>query len=67
MGTGAGWEIMGRRRKAGGSLGLERCCGRGGSVYIMGYEVGDGGRGDVVDVGEGGEEENVCRLFGGWI
>ena len=31
----------------------------------MGYEVGDGGRGDVVDVGEGGEEEYGCRLSGG--
>ena len=64
MGAGAGSEIMGRRREAGGDLGLEGCCGRGGSVYIMGNEIGNGGGGDVVDIGEGRKEEYGCRLSG---
>ncbi len=63
MGTGAGWKIMGRRREVGGDLGVEGCCGCGGLVYVMVYEVGDGSGGDVVDVGEGGEEEDGCWLF----
>lgn len=51
---------MERRREVGGELGVEGCGGGGGSVYIMGYEIGDGGGGDVVDVGEGWEEEDGC-------
>ena len=60
MGAGAGWEIMVRRREVRGNLGVERCCGCGGLVDVMGYEVGDGSGGDVVDVGEGGKEEDGC-------
>ena len=62
MGAGAGWEFVGRRREARGELGVEGCGGCGGAVYVVGYEIGDGGGGDwgVVDVGEGGEEEDGC-------
>ena len=67
MGAGTGWEVMGRRWEAGGDLGFEGRCGCGGSVYIMGYEVGDRGGGDIVNVREGGEEEDSCRLFVGRI
>ena len=67
MGAGAGWESVGRRREGGGELGVEWCGGCGGAVYIVGYEVGDGGGGDVVDVGEGREEEDSCWLVRGWV
>ena len=67
MRAGTGWQIMGRRREIGGDMGLEGCCGCGGLIYIVGYEVGDRGGGDIVNVGEGGEEEDGCRLFIGRI
>lgn len=62
MGAWAGWEFVGRGREAGRDLRVEWCGGCGGSVYVMGYEIGDGGWGNVVDVGEGGEEEDGCWL-----
>lgn len=60
MGAGAGWEFVGGRREGRGKLGIEWCGGCGGAVYVVGYEIGDGGGGDFVDVGECGEEENGC-------
>lgn len=65
MGAGAALEIVGRRREAGWDLGFDGCCGRGGSIYVMGYEIGDGGGGDIVYVGEGREKEDGCRFFVG--
>lgn len=65
MGAWTGLELMERGREAGGNVRVEGCCGRGGSVYIMGYKVGGRGGGDVVNVGEGGKEEDGCRFFVG--
>ena len=62
MGPGARGMLVGRRREAGRDLRVEGCGGCGGSVYVVGYEIRDGGRGDIVDVGEGGKEENGCWL-----
>ena len=65
MGAWTGLELMGRGREAGGNVRVEGCCVRRGSIYIMGYKVGDRGGGDVVNVGEGREEEDGCRFFVG--
>ena len=62
MGAGACGKSVGRRRETGGDLRVEGCGGCGGSVYVVGYEIRDGGGGDVVDVGEGGEEKDGCWL-----
>lgn len=47
-----------------GSVEGRGCCGGWGDVVV--YELGDCGGGDVVDEGEGGEEEDGCGAVGGW-
>lgn len=58
---GGGWREL---EWGGGSVEGGGCGGGGGDV--VGYEVGDCGGGDVVDEGEGGEEEDGCGAVGGW-
>lgn len=52
--------MRGEGRGKGGGV-----CGSG--VYVVFYERGDGGGGDVFDYGEGGEEEDCCGGGGGLV